>query len=83
MSMKIKQDISLGNNLKTLRLNCGLTQDQVAIKLQNMGLSVSREMLSQMELGKYNIRVSILLGLKIIYDTNFEDFFTDLFLPSG
>ena len=34
----------------------GLLQEQVAAKLQIMYLIVSREMLSQMELGKYGIR---------------------------
>jgi DNA-binding helix-turn-helix protein len=47
-------------------------------KLQAKGLSVSREMLSQMENGKYNIRVSILLALKDIYKCSTEDFFNDL-----
>lgn len=78
MSEKIKQDISIGDNLRVLRRNAKLSQEEVAAKLQIMGLSVSREMLSQMELGRYNIRVSILLALKQIYNTNIEDFFKDL-----
>jgi transcriptional regulator with XRE-family HTH domain len=78
MSEKIKQDISIGNNLKALRQNVNLSQEQVAAKLQMMGLSVSREMLSQMELGRYNIRVSILVALKQIYNATFDDFFKDL-----
>ncbi len=78
MSEKIKQDISIGDNLRVLRRNAKLSQEEVAAKLQIMGLSVSREMLSQMELGRYNIRVSILLALKQIYNVNFEDFFKDL-----
>jgi transcriptional regulator with XRE-family HTH domain len=78
MSIKIKQDISIGNNLKLLRRRSKLSQEQVAAKLEMMGLSVSREMLSQMELGRYSIRVSILLALKQIYNAAFEDFFKDL-----
>ena len=50
----------------------------MAAKLEMMGLSVSREMLSQMELGRYNIRISVLLALKQIYNADFEDFFKDL-----
>ena len=78
MSQKIKQDISIGKNLKRLRKRWGYTQEQVVAKLQVKGLSVSREMLSQMENGKYNIRVSILLALKDIYKCSTEDFFNDL-----
>lgn len=39
---------------------------------------MSREMLSQMELGRYNIRVSVLLALKDIYNATFEEIFENL-----
>ena len=79
MSDKIKQDISIGANLKALRKNAGLSQEAVSAKLDIMGLPTSREILSQMELGKYSIRVSILLALKKIYHVaSFDDFFKDL-----
>ena len=79
MSDKIKQDISIGANLKALRKNAGLSQEAVSAKLDIMGLPASREILSQMELGKYSIRVSILLALKKIYNVaSFDDFFKDL-----
>ena len=63
MSHKLKQDVSIGGNLKRLRLKAGYTQEEVAAKLQTMGLAVSREMLSQMEQGKYSIRISVLAAL--------------------
>lgn len=74
MSHKLKQDVSIGGNLKRLRLKAGYTQEEVAAKLQTMGLAVSREMLSQMEQGKYSIRISVLAALRTLYKTNFEDF---------
>lgn len=80
MSEKIKQDISIGANLHRLRKQAGLSQEEVASQLQLMELSVSREMISQMELGKYSIRVSILLALKKIYHASFDDFFEGLSL---
>ncbi len=78
MSKRIKQDLSIGPNLRRLRLQAGLSQEQAAAKLQLMGLSVSREMLSQMERGQYTVRVSILLALKQLYHTDFNDFFDGL-----
>lgn len=78
MSAKLKQDISIGNNLKELRKETGLSQEQVSIQLQLRGLPVSREILSQMELGKYSIRISVLLALKEIYRAEIGDFFQDL-----
>ena len=79
MSDKIKQDISIGNNLRTLRKNARLSQEDVATKLELMGLSISREIISQMELGRYSIRVSVLLALKQIYNVaTFDEFFKGL-----
>ena len=72
MSEKIKQDISIGKNLHRLR------QEQVAVKPQAMGLPVSREIISQMELGRYSIRVSVLIALKQIYGVSYEEFFQGL-----
>ena len=62
MSTQIKQDISIGKNLQNLRKRVGMSQEQVAAKLQLRGISISREVISQMELGKYSIKISILLA---------------------
>jgi len=78
VSKKIKQDISIGNNLHNLRIRAGLSQEQVSAQLQLRGLNVSREIISQMELGKYSIRVSVLLALKEIYHAEFNEFFDNL-----
>lgn len=78
MSCIINQDISIGANLKTLRLRSGLSQEEVAARLQVMGFTISREVISQMERGCHNIRVSILLALKDIYHASFDEFFANL-----
>ncbi len=79
MSSVMKQDISIGPNLKSLRLQNGLTQEDVAIRLQVMGFSMmSREIISQIERGRHNIQVSVLLALKELYGTTFDKIFADL-----
>lgn len=79
MSKKLKQDISIGTNLRRLRKQSGLSQEKVAAKLQLMGFDISREIISQMELGNYSIRVSILRALKDIYQVDsFDEFFKDI-----
>ena len=75
MNQKIKQDVSIGDNLRYLRKKAGYSQDEVAAKLQIMGLPISREIISQMELGKYNIRISVLKELTTLYHASYEDFF--------
>lgn len=78
MSKKIKQDISIGDNLQKYRCKAKLSQELVATKLQAQGLDISREMISQMERGLYSIRVSVLLALAEIYKTPIQDFFANL-----
>lgn len=78
MAKIINQDISIGSNLKTLRQKAGLSQEAAAAKLQIMGFTMSREVISQMELGKHNIRISVLLALRDIYNVQIQDFFEGL-----
>ena len=78
MAKRLKQDVSIGPNLKKYRQVTGLSQEKVAAKLQLRGLDISREMISQMELGTYNIRVSVLLALAELYNIPIQSFFTDL-----
>ena len=79
MSDKLKQDISIGANLKRLRKAAKLSQQDVSIKLDLMGLSTSRSIVSQMERGQYSIRVSVLRALKDIYKVDsYDEFFKDL-----
>ena len=81
MSSRIKQDISMGSNLQRLRQSVGLSQEKVAAQLQLMGINISREILSQMEQGRYSVRISVLLALKKIYKVDsFDEFFKDLSL---
>ena len=79
MSKKLKQDVSIGTNLRRLRRQSGLSQEKVAAKLQLMGFDISREIISQMELGNYSIRISVLRALKDIYQVDsFDEFFKGL-----
>ena len=70
MSKKLKQDISIGANLRRLRKQSGLSQEKAAAKLQLVGIDISREIISQMELGNYSIKVSVLQALKDIYQVD-------------
>lgn len=73
MDQRLVQDYNIGKNLKRLRERAGLTQLEVAAKLQVMGLPVSREIYAQIELGRHHIRIRVLLGLKEIYKASYEE----------
>lgn len=79
MSANLKQDVSIGDNLRALRKNARLSQESVAAKLQLMEIPASREIISQMERGEYSIRISVLKALKEIYNvSSYDDFFTGI-----
>lgn len=77
MSKKLKQDISIGENLKSLRKRARLTQEQVSARIEIMGLPMSTDILAKMEQGRYSIRISVLFALKQIYQVqSFDEFFS-------
>ena len=78
MPARLKQDIFIGLNLKKYRKHKKLSQAEVAAKLQLQGLDISREIISKMEIGQYNIRISVLLALSEMYDAPIQDFFANL-----
>ena len=67
-----------------MRNDVYLSREKVAERSQIMGLSVSRELLSQIKLGRCSIRVSILLALKQLYQVNsFDELFRDVNLKTN
>lgn len=75
MNQKIKINQQFGDNLRTLRKENNLTQEQVVAKLQLLGFDMSRSAYAQIECGTYNIRITELAALKDIFDTTFDSFF--------
>lgn len=75
MIQKIKQDLQIGGNIRRLRKQSGLTQEQVITYLQLQGLEISRSSYSQIECGTYNIRVSELAALADLFQVDFNAFF--------
>lgn len=78
MAQKIRKDASLGNNIRAARKKAGLTQEEVVIQLQLKGMEISRSTYSQIECGTYNIRVSELVELSRLFNTDINSFFDGL-----
>ena len=75
MGQKIKQDYCIGTNLRRLRKQAGLTQEQVSARLQTEGIDMARDFYAHIETGNYNIRVSELATLRKIYRCSYDDIF--------
>ena len=73
VQQRVIQNVSIGRNLRRLRRQRDLTQDQVASKLQVMGLPVTRGIYAQIETGAHHIPITWLMGLKRIFRTTYDE----------
>ena len=80
MAQKLKQsdDISISDNLRKLRNEANMTQEQIVSQLQLRNFSISRSVYSQMESGTYNIRINELIALAEILHTDYNTIFKRL-----
>lgn len=75
---RLRQDINIGSQIRALRMNCSMTQDQVVTRLQLDGSVTTRSIYSRYETGELNIKISDLVMLKNIFKCSFDDFFIGL-----
>lgn len=73
----ILQDIPIGRNIQKIRMEKGMTQQNVVAKLQLMGSIMSRSTLANIETGRRNIKASDLKALQKIFNVDFCEFFRD------
>lgn len=78
MPQKIKSDVTLGRNIRSIRKSKKLTQEQVTTKMQLLGIDITRSIYSQIECGTYNIKVTELAALHLIFDVDYNVFFENI-----
>lgn len=78
MEQKIRRDRNMGDNLKELRKQTGLSQEKLCAELQRRGCDIGRTTYSKYEAGELNIRVSVLIELHKIYKCPYDAFFAGL-----
>lgn len=78
MEQKIRRDRYMGQNLRRLRDRANLSQEKLCVQLQIRGCDIGRSTYAKYESGELNIRVSVLIQLKDIYQCSYDEFFEDL-----
>lgn len=78
MEQKIRRDRNMGDNLRKLRSASGLSQEKLCAELQRRGCDIGRTTYAKYEAGELNIRVSVIIELRKIYNCSYDDFFTGL-----
>lgn len=69
----LQDEYSIGNNLKRLRARSGMTQQEVAAKLEIKGIPMSREIYAQIESGRHHIKYRVLIGMKEIFNATYDE----------
>lgn len=75
---KIINDKKLGQNIQNIRKSKGLTQEETIAQLQVLGSPLSRSTYSLIEIGRGNIFVNDLVGLKEVFNVSYDKFFEDI-----
>jgi transcriptional regulator with XRE-family HTH domain len=83
MEQKIRRDRNMGDNLRRLRSDSGLSQEKLCAELQRRGCDIGRTTYAKYESGELNIRASVLIELRKIYRCSYEEFFEGLDTGEG
>ncbi len=78
MEQKIRIDKRMGQNLRMLRDAAGISQEKLCAELQRRGCDIGRTTYAKYESGELNIKVSVIIELKNIYNCSYDDFFKNL-----
>lgn len=68
----------MGDNLRRLRLDQGISQEKLCAELQRRGCDIGRTTYAKYESGELNIRASVLIELRKIYKCAYDEFFAGL-----
>ena len=75
---KIRRDRNMGDNLRRLRDQSGLSQEKLCAELQRRGCDIARSAYAKYEAGELNIRASVIIVLRKIYNCSYDEFFAGL-----
>ena len=68
----------MGANLRRLRDKADISQEKLCAELQRRGCDIGRTTYAKYESGELNIKVSVIIELKKIYNCEYDEFFEGL-----
>lgn len=66
----------IGANIRAIRESVGMTQEQLAAKLQIEGCDITRSAVAKIEVGQRHLYPDEIILIRKILDTSYEDIFT-------
>ena len=83
MEQKLRRDRRIGDNLRLLRDRHNISQEKLCEELQRRGCDIGRSTYAKYEAGELNVKISVLIELKKIYNCSYDDFFYGLDINKG
>lgn len=71
--MNIEVEKRIGENIRKLRLNAGLTQEMLSAKMQVEGCDITRSAIAKIEVGQRHLYPDEIILLKTILKVSYED----------
>lgn len=68
-------ETAVGNNLRMLREKKGITQEQLAAKLQTYGCDITRSAVAKIEVGQRHLYPDEIFLIRKILSVKYDDFF--------
>ncbi|MBR4721225.1 MAG: helix-turn-helix transcriptional regulator [Clostridia bacterium] len=65
----------IGNNIKNLREQCGMTQEELSAKLQLRGCDITRSTIAKIEVGQRHLYPDEIILIKEILNTEYDTIF--------
>ena len=78
MEQKIRRDRNMGDNLRRVRADKGISQEKLCAELQRRGCDIGRTTYAKYESGELNIRASVIIELRKYYNCSYDAFFEGL-----
>ena len=78
MEQKIRRDRNMGDNLRRLRLEMDISQEKLCAELQRRGCDIGRSTYAKYEAGELNIKASVIIELRKMYNCSYDEFFEGL-----
>ena len=74
-SLNAEIEKRIGQNIRSLREKAGMTQEQLAAKLQLCGCDITRSAVAKIEVGQRHLYPDEVILIKKILSTDFESIF--------
>ncbi len=68
-------EIKVGNNIRRIRENKGMTQDMLATKLQLNGCDITRSAVAKIEVGQRHLYPDEVILIRMILGTSYDEIF--------